>query len=371
MHAESVEQELRRTITQNGFIPIDEMMKIILSGSHSAYYRHAQPLGEGGDFVTSPEISQIFGEMIGIWCVDLWRKLGSPAAFNLIELGPGRGTLMRDLLNATKSVPEFCEGASVTFLEINPRLIEEQKRILRDKITQVQWVSSISEIPDGISIIITNEFFDAIPTKQYLKVKNEWYEVVLVMDPKNYSMRFDKLRINSKLISQLEMDHQNAGDGAVVEESLEAIDIMRSITKHIVKNSGGALIIDYGYDIAAQKRQNYQYNSTLQGVKNHKFHPVLGDFGEVDLSVHVDFHTLKQVAITHGARIFGSITQGNFLNNLGAQIRLQALQASNPDLREILAKQYHRLTANEQMGSLFKVIAITDTKVSTPIGFEV
>ncbi|MES2215338.1 MAG: SAM-dependent methyltransferase [Pseudomonadota bacterium] len=356
----SIEKQIRKVIVSNGYICIDEFMRICMSASRDSYYRSKQPLGENADFITSPEISQMFGEMIGVWCLDQWHKLGKPNPFNLVELGPGRGLLMRDLLRGTKSSQDFHDAIHIQLLEINEILIEEQKQNLEFVREKVKWIQALHELSDIPSIIIANEFFDALPIKQYIKVKKEWKEVVLVIDPKDGRLKFDRMALMANIMtSQLALDHKEAGDGAVIEESKASIDIIHSIAEHIIQFSGAALIVDYGYDIGENERLKSQYHSTLQAVKNHQFCSILETLGSADISAHVDFTQLRIAAGARMTRASSTVGQGDFLRSLGIELRMRMLQRPNPDLSDILQKQYERLTSKDQMGNLFKVMTIT------------
>jgi NADH dehydrogenase [ubiquinone] 1 alpha subcomplex assembly factor 7 len=353
----SIENEMRKRISLEGYISIDDLMRTAMSASSNAYYRSKQPLGPEADFITSPEISQMFGEMIGLWSISAWERLGRPNPVNLIELGPGRGLLMRDLLRATKKVKEFHDALQIQMLEINSKLIEEQ----RDRLVgyQVSWISSVNQISHLPSIIIANEFFDALPIRQYIKIKRDWHEVALVIDPDDGMLKFDKRPMMPRIFAgQVNLEHIKARDGAIVEESQESIETMQFISDHIKNFSGAALIIDYGYDISPSLRQDHQYMSTLQAIKGHKFVPVLSSLGDADLSAHVDFYALTQAAKTRMIKVSAIKSQGDFLKSWGIELRLKDLQDKNPELAEVLRRQVHRMIADDTMGKLFKVMEL-------------
>ena len=236
---------VREAISKNGFIPMDEVMHIALTKNPNSYYRSRQPLGQDGDFITAPEISQMFGEMIGIWCIDLWNKLGRPKKSNLVEFGAGRGSLMRDVLRTIKAEPEFYNSVTIWIIDINPKLKAIQREILADFDPIIKWVSSINKISKNPSIILANEFFDALPIKEYFKQKTEWKERGLVIDPHEATFKFEMRSIRKHLSDQFFSEHINAKDGAVIEESMESIKIVQDICKFINSNTGAALIIDY------------------------------------------------------------------------------------------------------------------------------
>lgn len=367
----SIENEIRKVISKKGYIYVDELMRMAMSSFANSYYRSKQPLGSDADFITAPEISQMFGEMIGLWCVGEWERLGKPNPVNLVELGPGRGLLMRDLLRATKNAEGFHEALRVQMLEINPKLIAEQKERLKSSgysgldpeshecDGQITWIDSVSQISELPTIIIANEFFDALPIRQYVKVKKDWHEIALVIDPDDGMLRFDKRPMMPRILAgQVSLEHLKTRDGAVIEESPESIEIIQIIAEHIKKFSGAALIIDYGYEVPPLLRSDNQYMGTLQAVKRHKFAPVLASLGEADLSAHVDFYALGQAARARAVEVSEVGSQGEFLKGLGIEVRLKSLQEKNPELRDALARQVARLVGAEQMGRLFKVMEL-------------
>ena len=343
-------------------------MKEAMSASDKSYYKSKQPLGSDGDFITAPEISQMFGEMIAIWVLSSWEKLGRPNLFNLVELGPGRGILMRDLLRGSIKQTAFQQSIRLNLLDINPILIEEQKKNLAGY--DVNWINKIEDLAPLPSIFIANEFFDALPVRQYIKKGDHWEEVMIGDKQVTSSPRaplpssprrrgsINIIKIDSHLRGDNMNEHKNATQNAILEESPESLLIMESISRHIKANQGAALIIDYGYDIAPNNRTKDQYNSTLQAVKDHKFHPVFEDLGEADLSCHVDFYALKNIALKQELRVIGAMTQASLLKELGIDVRLKMLIDQNQELAKILQHQYHRLMSKDEMGELFKAIII-------------
>jgi SAM-dependent MidA family methyltransferase len=364
----SIDQEINTRIKNQGIIAIDEFMQIAMTGLNSSYYQSKQPLGEAGDFITAPETSQLFGEMLGIWCIDSWQKLGKPSKLNILEYGAGRGIMIRDLLRIAKMDKEFYDALDIWIIDINPRLIEIQKENLTqfgDK--KIQWISKIEEVSKYPTIILANEFFDALPIKQYEKQNGIWKEKILVVSEEKNPLEFALTNIDPALDSELSIEHPNALDGAICEKSHESVKIMEEISSHILANKGAALIIDYGYDIDPKSRVKNQYNSTLQAMKNHKYTDILSSLGKADLSAHVDFWALKN-SISN-LQIFGTTTQRELLKNCGIDIRLSSLIKSNPDLSLLLQAQYNRLMDKDKMGELFKAMAISSEK-KAPIGFK-
>ncbi|WPY00216.1 SAM-dependent methyltransferase [Candidatus Trichorickettsia mobilis] len=355
-----IDSTIRDLIQRNGYITVEQMMHHVLAANPGSYYQQQAILGESGDFITAPEVSQIFGEIIGIWCVEQWYKLKCPTNISIVELGPGRGLLMRDLLRTVRLIPEFYNNVNIQLVEINQNFIKLQKENLSKFDINIKWLPTIYEIEDSPTLIIANEFFDALPIKQYIKLKEDWYEIILIVDPHDGKIKFDKISMHKELQSQLAQDHINAHDGAVIEESPESLAIIRFIGDHFKKHSGASLIIDYGYDIKLPQRNRSHYNSTLQAIKKHQYHPLLESLGEADLSAHVDFNALKNTAFAHELTIDGCISQAEFLIKYGILERADRLRNNLAiDEKHIIDKQVQRLIAPSQMGNLFKVLALS------------
>ena len=264
---------------------------------------------------------------------------------------------MRDLMRVAKLVPEFTQAAQIFLYEINKNFIKKQKDNLFFVKQEINWISNINKLPQIPCIIISNEFFDAMPIKQYIKIRQTWYESVIVCDPTDSRLKFDKIELNKALFHQLNLEHKNAQDGALLEESAESLEIMRKIATHLVKFTGACLTIDYGYDIEPFKRTRNQYNSTLQAIKNHQYHPIIDSLGEADLSAHIDFNALKNAIIQKGINNVAILSQHDFLINSGIIVRQQLLKRQASDEEAIiLDNQLYRLIAKEQMGEIFKTM---------------
>lgn len=344
---------IRKLIAKYDYITIDQLMREVSSINESSYYRKKKTIGEQGDFITAPEISQLFGEVIGLWCITQWQSMQCPNKVTIVELGPGRGLLMRDLIKTVKQLaPEFYQSISIQLLEINQNFINDQKTNLSVFDINIDWISDITNINNGPVIIIANEFFDALPIKQYIKVKNLWYESIVTIDPIDSKFKFDKIQLQCNLQSQLLDEHINAHDGAILEESLESLAIIRFISNHIKTFTGRCLIVDYGYDIPAYNRTRYHYNSTLQSIKDHRYNPVFENLGIADLSAHVDFNALKKTAQEHKVHTDTVISQAEFLVQNGILIRAKQLES------DIVSTQANYLIGEEDMGNLFKVLVL-------------
>jgi len=354
-----IDQQVRDYINKNGYVTVDILMKEALTSSPNSYYKHKNLLGAKGDFITSPEISQTFGEAIALWCIEAWEKLGKPKEINLVELGPGRGLLMRDLLKVAQIVPEFFSTIQVELVDVNPNFIELQKNNLSGFDINIKWLEQVSEVTKLPTLFIANEFFDALPIKQFIKVKDSWYEVILVANPNDGKIKFEKIALNKILNEQFLIDYVTAYDGAVIEESVESLEVIKTISQHIKAFKGAALIVDYGYNISKLKRTRHQYNSTLQAIKNHQFYPVLDSLGEADLSAHVDFYNLAKAARVHEISNVSLTSQREFLINYGILQRGEMLKKSlGVNEAKIIDRQIERLISPQLMGELFKVLQL-------------
>lgn len=354
----SIRNEIFKITQFRSYVPIDEFMEIILTKHSDSYYKSKNPFDlEQGDFITSPQISQMFGEMIGVWVYNQWNKLGCPSHINLVELGPGTGALMRDLLSVLRKTDMF-SAVDVCLYEVNPKLILIQKKML-ENFEKITWISNPSEFPNSISIFVSNEFFDVFPIKQFIKAKEIWQEVVITSNAAGDDLIFDRINVNTELNEHLSYEYKNAGDGAVVEESQELGSFVKALASHVREHNSCALAIDYGYDINPDIRKATEYNGTLQGIKAHKFCPILDNIGEADLTAHVNFDFIRKVASSNFIKATHTIDQGEFLIKLGIDTRVTNLIKANPDLTKVLRNQHSRLVSVDGMGKLFKVIALS------------
>lgn len=347
---------IRQEIEKNGAISVAQFMNEAMYNIHEGYYINNDPLGKNGDFITAPEISQLFGEMLGIYCVDQWHKMGSPIKFNLVELGPGRATLMEDMLRATKHVKGFHQALNIHLVDRNKRLITIQKNKLSPYKLPLTWHDKVNSLPNELPLIIlANEFFDCLPINQYVRFQNIWHEQVIILNGTEFS--FGRSPISSQLKESLKIEHPNSQDYSVVELCYPAIEIMQILADKIKKASGLLLIIDYGYDINPLHRNSYI--SSLQAVKNHQFYPVFSDIGRVDLTAHVDFFALKQSALVNGLKVEGNFTQGDFLQSLGISFRAELLKKNaNPVQIDEINSGLDRLINPKEMGNLFKAMVV-------------
>lgn len=352
--------ELQKIILQNGYITVFDFLRHTMLHKEFGYYTNKQPLGENGDFITSPEISQMFGEMIGVWIYDTWVQMGMPKKVNIIEIGPGRGIMMRDIVRAIGNIMKHVD-AKIYMVDINPKLILLQKENLSNlpHNFSIAWIDLIEDIDNAPSIFVTNEFFDVLPIRQYIKILDDWQELAITYPSEIDGLVFSKILLQGEIKQDLITNYINASDGAVVEESPMTLEYIRRICNLLKHNSGACLIIDYGYDVEPNARLAHQYNSTLQAIQKHRYVPILHDPSNSDLSSHVDFNSIKKIASSRSINHFGTITQADFLHNTGIKLRLKNLQASNQDHRTILNSQYARLTDKNSMGEIFKVLCLS------------
>lgn len=352
---------IRDTIRKTGPIPVSDFMAIALGHPEHGYYRKADPLGAAGDFITAPEISQIFGEIIGLWAAVTWQQAGAPSPVRLVELGPGRGTLMADALRAANGVGGFAAAVEVHLVETSPILRDRQRQALPK--FQVEWHESLSDIPAGPAIIIANEFFDALPTDQYVRTQEGWSERRIDINDPGDCLTY-RVTEDAPPAGTIPSELAEAPVGSVFEHSPNREAECAALGHRLAADGIAALIIDYGHVLPG-------IGETLQAVRRHRPHDVLSDAGEVDLTTHVDFAALANAARGVGARIWGPLPQGAFLTALGAEQRTETLAAvALPDQAAILRTGLKRLIAADGMGTLFKVMALTGADAPPPAGFE-
>jgi len=360
---------LRRRIARQGPLTVARYMEEALSHPRYGYYRHRDPLGAAGDFITAPEISQMFGELIGLWCAVVWESLGSPAPVNLVELGPGRGTLMADALRAARRTPAFLAAVAVHLVETSPLLRARQRDALpaAGVAGTPAWHEDFDGVPEGPLLLIANEFFDALPVRQFQRSPEGWRERLVDVGPDGDGFRFalsPPLAGIPLAADTVPPGVDGAPEGSVIEVCPAGIGLARAIGERVARRGGAALIVDYGHTESA-------FGETLQAVKGHAFHPVLSDPGEADLTAHVDFAALARAAGGAGARTFGPVDQGEFLERLGLGARAEGLLAkAAPEQAPDIRAARRRLAGRKHMGALFKALAITGAGMAPPPGFE-
>ncbi|MCC6921222.1 MAG: SAM-dependent methyltransferase [Alphaproteobacteria bacterium] len=319
-----------------------------LANAH--YYATRDPLGASGDFTTAPEISQLFGEMIGLCLVDHWERSGVPGRIDLVELGPGRGTLMADILRAARIRPAFARAARVTLVETSPALRARQAETL--KAHDIAWRDSFAGIGgDAPLYLVANEFFDALPIRQFVGAEGRWRERYVALSDEGFAFTLQP-SAPPRPLSAPQAD-------TLWELNEPTAAIAAAIGARLAATGGLALVIDYGHARSAP-------GDTLQAVRRHAFTDPLDAIGEADLTAHVDFEALAAAA---GVAAYGPVTQGTFLTALGIEARAATLGRARPDQAEVLAAAVARLTGPDQMGSLFKAMALTGPGGPVPAGF--
>ncbi|WP_312846753.1 class I SAM-dependent methyltransferase [Stappia sediminis] len=350
---------LKRRIAADGPITVADFMNACLSDPEDGYYMMAEPFGAGGDFITAPEVSQLFGELIGAWLVHVWRLSGSPPHFHLVEPGPGRGTLMADALRVARLDSDFMKAAHLTLVETSPRLREKQAETLAKAPLKPQFASHLGEIADNAPLfLVANEFFDALPIHQHILTGDGWRERMVGLDDAG-ELCFG-IGPASLASPDVPAAARNAAPGAVLETQPLSNAIATSIGERIATRGGAALVIDYGYLRSAP-------GDTLQAIYRHEFDPVLVRPGEADLTAHVNFEALGHAFRSAGAQVGGPMTQGDFLIGLGLLERAGQLGAGKPaHVQERIRADVERLAGPDAMGTLFKVLAVTKQGLSPP-----
>ena len=351
--------EIRALIGQEGPISLERYMALALTHPTHGYYMKRDPFGAEGDFTTAPEISQMFGELIGLWAAEVWAAMASPNPLRLIEFGPGRGTLMSDALRAARVAPEFRAALDVCLIEASPTLAAVQHDTLLTAGAPVSWAGQLEEAPDGPAIMIANEFLDALPIRQFMRGPRDWRERLIGLDNSG-NLVFGLAPEPERFIKA------QAPEGAVLEVSAVGHRLMFALGARLARQGGAALFIDYGHTATG-------FGDTLQALRAHRMVDPLSEPGEADITAHVDFAAMARSARAAGAAVYGPIDQGDFLKALGLDQRAQALtsRAGAAQAADIEAARV-RLTGKAAggMGALFKVMAVAHRELPAPPGFH-
>jgi SAM-dependent MidA family methyltransferase len=358
----ALKQEIAAMIAQEGPMSLERYMALCLGHPRYGYYMTRDPFGVSGDFVTAPEVSQMFGELIGVWLSEAWRVSGASRSARLLELGPGRGTLMSDILRVARIAPDFLAATSVHLVETSPLLREVQRRTLASANCNPAWSGDFASTPSGPAFIVANEFFDALPVRHYVKTIAGWRERFVGLDSAG-ALAFG-------LSEQIEPSLKaSAREGSIIEVCPAGQRLMSEIAARLVAEGGVCLVIDYGYTQTS-------LGDSLQAVAQHAYVDPLDAPGEADLTTHVDFAALARAARAQGAKIMGPVTQAQFLLQLGIDRRAETLArtATRAQVTEIAAA-LDRLTGTQdnrrQMGALFKVMAVAHPAIPELPGFFV
>jgi NADH dehydrogenase [ubiquinone] 1 alpha subcomplex assembly factor 7 len=347
--------KLRARILRDGPLPVDQYMQACLTDPEHGYWRKPASIGADGDFTTAPEISQTFGELIGLWCAVAWQSLGQPLPLRLIELGPGRGTLMRDALRAAKLVPGFLDAIRVDLIEISPPMRERQRETLAASVPHhLAWHESLGDVPEGPAIVLANEFLDALPIRQLVSTDGAWHERVVEADP-NGGLRF---RIGDPAH---DADGRAPGPAGAVLELRAGEDVV--LAQLAARRSPLlALFIDYGPADDAT-------GDTLQALHRHAYVDPLRAPGTADLTAHVAFAQLARKARVAALAADGPLSQAEFLGGLGIAERAARLMAANPDQASEIETGVQRLLSPTGMGQLFKVLSVRSRSLPPCVPF--
>jgi SAM-dependent MidA family methyltransferase len=358
----AIAAKIARRIRAEGPLSVAAYMAMALYDPEHGYYATRRPLGAGGDFITAPEISQIFGELIGLWAALMWQRLGSPDRVILAELGPGSGALAADLLRGAAVVPEFRCALRLHLVEISPVLRAEQHRRLAG--AEPVWLTRVDDLPEGPLLLVANEFLDALPIRQFVRGLGHWAERMVALDRDGRFAFVDgpESPLLSLLVPAALRD--TAPPGSVAEICPPALALAMALGARLRNAPGAALFIDYGHFPSAG-------GASLRGVRHHQPVGVLEAPGSADLSADVDFAAFAEAAAAAGAAAHGPVPQRAFLQRLGAAQRLEGLSArATPAQIRPLESGLERLLDPAQMGTLFKVVALTSPGLAMLPGFD-
>ena len=345
---------------KNNIFTIDKYIDEALYNKKSGYYMKANPFGKKGDYITSPNISVLFSEMIAVWIILFWKKLKSPKKFNLIELGSGNGEMIFQIVKTFEKFPIIKESCKINILEKSIYLKKIQKQKLKDY--NINWLHSLSNLPNLPSIFIANEFFDALPIKQFVKKKNKWYEKNIKFS-KSHRPKILDILVNIKKFEK-KIGFKISRGQKFIEYSPLSIDYLKSISKIIKINNGGLLIIDYGY--IDQKMKN-----TLKSIKKHKLSNILDDFSKSDITYDVNFKLMEKIVKKIGLKVGGITEQRNFLQKLGILERAEIISKNLPFSKKTnIYFRLKRLIDENSMGKLFKVMFVTKKNIQFKMGFK-
>ena len=346
-------------LKKNHKIPLDKFIDYCLYDKKKGYYMNNNPFGITGDFTTAPNISRLFSEMIAIWTISFWESLGSPKKFNLIELGAGNGEMMKVMIESFKKFPSFINGCNIFIYEKSPKLINEQKKKIKFK--NIRWIANLKKLNKSQSIFLANEFFDAIPIKQFLKIRNVWFEKFVHLS-NNKKAKFINKRVNIKKVEK-KINFKISDKQRFIEYSPLGLRYLKDIFSFIKKNNGGLLIIDYGY--FDKKMQD-----TLQAIHKQKYSKVLENICKADITYNINYYFIKKIAKNFKELDINFTSQKNFLTNLGIHQRAEIISKNKTfSEKSDIFYRLKRLVDKKEMGDLFKVMLIKKSNDNFKIGF--
>ncbi len=345
-----LKQRIHAMIEASGPLSLAQYMQMALSDPQHGYYKQRNAIGAKGDFITAPEISQMFGELLGLWVAIAWQAIGSPSSFLLVEAGPGRGTMMADALRAAASVPGFVGAAQIRLIENSPAMIALQRDKLSAHAERIRWIAGLDEVEEKPMVFIANEFLDALPFRQFIKAGGVWRER-LVATGKNRDLG----TVLGPSLAEPEIlpgGHEAEPDGAVFEHAPAREAFVLQVSERLAATAGAALMIDYGHAKSG-------FGDTFQAVSKHAFTDPFKEPGMADLTSHVDFAAIRQSAIQTGVHAAPIVEQGAFLLAMGIAQRAQSLAAGKaPERQAQILRDVERLVLSGEMGALFKVLAL-------------
>ncbi len=363
--------KLRARIKEQGPITVHDYMQACATDPEYGYYITRDPFGKGGDFITAPDICQVFGELLGLWCVHVWAELGQPDNVRLVELGPGRGTLMSDALRAASVVPEFASAITVHLVEASEALARVQEEQIRGRakeygfaLPELHWHGKLQEVSEGVTLLIANEFLDALPIRQFQRTGDSWFERMVTLDEHD-NFVFEQDGQPCTDLQQLPASHKLAKPGDIVEICPQMPELIEQLARRARQYPLAGLFIDYGYGEAAP-------GDTFQAVKAHEFADPLRDQGLADVTAHVDFGRFLELAAEQGLQGYGTATQRDFLIALGVRERAAQLMQVQENMMAAhrFITGFQRLIDTNEMGMLFKVAGVAGAGQPELPGFE-
>lgn len=355
----SLKERLAREIALTGPMTVADFVTRCLHDPQGGYYATRPAIGATGDFITAPMISQMFGELIGLWAIELWRRLGAPERVRLVEVGPGDGTLMADALRAARLAPDFLEAVDLILIEPSAPLRAAQARMLADSDVHPRWVSALDRVEtDAPVLLIANEVLDCLPARQFVRTEDGWAERRVGVTDQG-ELHFGLVKITGGF----KRPEHEVEPGQTIEISEQQAAFGRDLATLVKAASGAALLIDYG-------RARAEAGDTLQALHRHQKVDPLADPGDADLTQWADFPTVLEAAVHAGADVTGCLGQGEFLKLLGIEHRAERLKSGRPDAAPVIDRQLARLTDEDQMGTLFKACAIFSPHTLVVPGFE-
>lgn len=348
---------LRERIDAQGPLTMEAFMQIVLHDPDHGYYRKGVPVGRDGDFSTAPEHSQMFGEMVGVWCIQTWQAMGKPDPFALLELGPGRGTLMKSLLSGLAGQADFCRALRLHFLESNPAFRAMQdERLAAFHPVHIDTLGALPRLP---LLVVGNEFFDTFPMRQFIYRNDGWHERMVGTQGQSLATREGPVVERPKGF----LDDIKLKDGWFYETSPRSLALVSEIARHLCSYGGAGLLIDYGYDVPTGK-------DTLFALRGHKHTDILSCPGETDVTGDVDFAAFRREAQAQGARVWGPIGQGEFFSALGIAFRAHQLRVNSPEHAAKIDEELFKLTHPSAMGAWFKVLGLCGQQIESMAGFR-